>query len=293
MDRFPLLSLKALHTFSVASRYLNFSKAATELFITPSAVSHQIKRLEESLGCQLFEKKGTQLYLTPDAQLYSIVLNQCFEQIHDATRTLTGYKKNVIQIGVDAAFAVQRLTPELGLWQESHPDLDLRVRMVSCEDNLAELDLDVIFSRKISHALYDSTQLATEKYYPVCSRTLAIGIGSKNLAQIISSHALIDLSDVDGWRLWHQVRGSQMSDTSRVIYFSHTLLMIQAALSGQGIALLEKTLIKNELDTGELVLLENEGFVPVESRYYFSSHKRRKGDRNITTLKNWIAALFL
>ena len=80
MDRFQKLSLKALQIFSVASRHLNFTKAAEELCITPSAVSHQIKRLEDMLGVKLFEKKGKNLTLTPAALPYSRLINQSFAQ---------------------------------------------------------------------------------------------------------------------------------------------------------------------------------------------------------------------
>lgn len=291
MERFQRLSLKALQIFSVAARHMNFSKAAEELFITPSAVSHQIKRLEEVLGVKLFEKKGKHLALTPTALPYSRLISQSFTQMREATRELTDYKKNVIHLGVDAPFAVKRLTPALGLWQESHPDLDLRLRMISCDDNLPDLDLDVIFSGKVEEGFYDSEKVTEERYHPICSWSLAATFVPKTLPQMITTVPLIDLENIDSWQLWHTDRHLTMPKTAKVLYFSHTLLMFQAVLAGQGIALLEISLIKNELETGELVMLDPKGFIPPGSGYYYSSHKRRRGDPNIAALKRWIVSL--
>jgi len=286
------LSLKSLYTFSVAARHLNFTTASQELHITPSAVSHQIKRLEDALGGKLFESEGKQLRLTPEAKRYSLSIEQSFTHINNATKEFLEYDTNVIQIGVNSAFAVKRLTPELGLWQNSFPELDLRLRMNSSKDDIANLNLDVVLSGKISDSKYVSEFICDESYHPVCSQSLFRKMNNEGLQQRLSTSTLIDLTGINCWKDWFSWKGFQTPNEFKTVYFGHTLLMLQAVIAGQGIALLDKTLIKNELDSGELVLLDKEPYFHSEQSYYFSYLKKRGNDANIHTLKKWILALF-
>jgi len=293
MELQQLPSLKALHIFSIAAQCLNFTKAAEQLCITPSAVSHQIKRLEDSLHCKLFKREGKILRLTDEANKFSQVINQCFSQMREATKEISGQKSNIIQLGVSSAFAVKRLTPALSLWQEKHPQLDLRIRMISCEDNLNELDLNMILASKVDNPFYISDFICEESYYPVGNRSLVSKFAGKDLLEMISIQPLIDLEDINLWKLWAKYRGIDMPAPCKTRYFSHTLLMIQAALSGQGIAIVDKNIIKNELESGELVVLDDNAFVHPNTGYYLSSHKRNKNIGSIVELKEWISGLLI
>jgi LysR family glycine cleavage system transcriptional activator len=284
-------SFKSMYIFSVAARHLNFSRAADELCITPSAVSHQIKRLEQTLGCKLFDKDGKQLLLTEAAQDYSNTLSHSFTQMREATRVITTYNHSIIQLGVNSAFAVKRLTPALRPWQEQHPGLDLRLQMINCDDNLANMDLDMVLGGPIKSGFYHSEYICQESYHPVCSRALAQTLTDKPLAQVVLDNRLIDLDSINVWQYWLQDKNFAAASQRQMLHFSHTLLMVEAALAGQGIALLEIKLIKNELASGELVLLDKNGYIAPNSGYYISCHIRHKRQKAIENLKRWVITL--
>lgn len=284
-------SFKSLYIFSVSARQLNFSRAADELCITPSAVSHQIKRLEQTLGCKLFDKDGKQLVLTAVGQTFAQTLIQGFGLIHEATRQITERNDNIINLGVNSAFAVKRLTPVLGSWQQQYPQLDLRLQMINCEDDLAQMDFDMVLAGQLNHDFYDSEFICEESYHPVCSRAMSELFGNKSILQILSSHRLIDLNGVNVWQLWCNDKGIEPLESQHNLHFSHTLLMVEATLAGQGIALLDRQLIKNELQNGDLVLLDENGYIPPGSGYYISCHTRHRRKHSIENLQRWIRRL--
>ncbi|MBB1438988.1 LysR family transcriptional regulator [Shewanella sp. SG41-4] len=292
MNSLYQLSFKSLYTFTVAARYLNFTHAANELHITPSAVSHQIKRLESDLGCRLFIKEGKLLSLTPEAKEYAISIEQAFTQMLTASKELLGYDKNIIKIGISSAFETKRFTTKLGIWQSNLPELDLRVRMITQKDNMAQLNLDVVLAGKIEDIRYRSEFIYDEKYYPVCSKSLYSTFEHTSLEKILLNATLIDLINVNCWNNWFHWKGMTIPANPKVIFLSHTLLMLEATLSGQGIAILDKTLIKNELESGDLILLDSSAYCHPNYAYYFSYLKKRSHETNIQKLKEWIKTLF-
>jgi DNA-binding transcriptional LysR family regulator len=292
MNLLQTLPFKSLYTFSVAARHLNFTKAANELHITPSAVSHQIKRLERTLGCKLFEIEGKVLVLSPEASKFALQISQAYSTIENAADNFLHSKKNVIHIGVDSAFAVKRFSQEIGVWQNEFPELDLRLRMTTSKTDLANINLDIVLSRKIVDHKYQSDFICHEKYYPVCSRELYLNLGSLNLNNILKDTPLIDLMGLDCWKNWFEWKNLELEKKQQVLYFSHTLLILEAVLAGRGVALLDKHLIKNELDSGALVLLDKEAYCHSDIDYYFSYLNSRKNDNSIYKLKQWIFSMF-
>lgn len=292
MNLLQTLPFKSLYTFSVAARHLNFTKAANELHITPSAVSHQIKRLEQTLGCKLFEIEGKNLVLSPEASRYAHQISQVFATLENATENFLHSKNNVIHIGVDSAFAVKRFSQEIGIWQNGFPDLDLRLRMTTSKTELANLNLDIVLSRKIVDQRYQSEFICHEKYYPVCSRELYHNLKSVKLERMLKDTPLMDLIGLDCWKSWFKWKHFESEKKPNVLFFSHTLLILQAVLAGRGIALLDKHLIKNELDAGALVLLDEEAYYHSGIDYYFSYLNSRKNDQSVQQLKQWIFSMF-
>ena len=292
MNLLQTLPFKSLYTFSVAARHLNFTKTANELHITPSAVSHQIKRLEQTLGCKLFEIEGKVLVLSPEASRFALQISQAFSTMENATDNFLHSKKNVIHIGVDSAFAVKRFSQEIGIWQNEFPELDLRLRMTTSKTELANLNLDIVLSRKIVDHKYQSEFICHEKYYPVCSREFYQNLDSLSLHNILTDTPLMDLIGLDCWKKWFEWKSFESDKKPRTLYFSHTLLILEAVLAGRGIALLDKHLIKNELDSGVLVLLDDEAYCHSDIDYYFSYLNSHKNDHSVLQLKQWIFSMF-
>lgn len=283
--------LKSLLAFSAASRSNNFSIAAKELFITQSAVSHQIKNLEQFLGCKLFYRDGKQLKLTEEGTLLSSTVNQGFDQIISVVEQLTGQMKAALQFGVISTFAIHRVTPELPALIERHPKLDLRLRMISCGDPVTSLNLDMFINdQPIEHVSYECEKLKIETYHVVASPEVAKTLRNCPPKDWSQKAKFIDIQDVDVWDSWcerHEV-AIESRDTQ---YFSHTILMLQAALSGQGLVLLGESLIQKELASGQLVKVSELPISFDDDGFYFIWHKRRKNDPNIRLVKNWLYGL--
>ncbi|WP_444994125.1 LysR family transcriptional regulator [Aliikangiella sp. IMCC44359] len=280
--------LKSLLAFSAASRTKNFSHAAIELCITQSAVSHQIKNLENFLGHKLFYRQGKQLKLTEEGKIYAQTINQSLAQIMSITKQLTGQLDNALQFGVSSTYAVHKVTPELSQLNQKYPKLDIRLRMLSCNDPVIDLDLDIIlYDNPIQHIAYECEKLKQEIYYPVASAKIA-----KKLEKIppelwYKQTKLIDLQDLDSWNNWFEQ--NQIKRTKiETAYFSHTILMLQAALSHQGVALLGESLISQELASGQLVKLSQKSVHFENDGFYFFWHKRRNKDQNVRIIKNWL-----
>jgi len=282
--------LKSLLAFAAASRTQNFSLAAKELYITQSAISHQIKNLEEFLGHKLFFREGKLLKLSPEGMLYAQKVNQSINQLLSATQELIGHHDNALQFGVSSTFAIHRITPELNGLYQRHSDLDIRLRMLSCSDDITALDLDVIlYDHPIEHISYECIHLKSEAYYPVACSGLADKL-SVLPNEWSEQTTLIDIETVDLWHDWLKEQELEFTNIN-IQYFGHAILVLKAVLAGQGIALLGETLICNELASGELVKLSDSPMTFPDDGFYFAWHKRRKNDANVRLLKNWLLGL--
>lgn len=283
--------LKALVAFASASRASNFTLAAKELHITQSAVSHQIKNLETFLGCKLFHRDGKNFELTDEGKSYALPINQSFDQMVYATEELLGQHINTLQFGVSSSFAIHRVTPELNELYLRRPDLDIRLRMLSCSDSITALNLDVIlYDRAIEHISYECEHLKQEFYYPVAIPEIAQKLKSQPAQQWANSEVLLEIESLNIWGEWLKEQHLAKGDNNTQ-YFSHTVLILQAALSGQGIALLGENLISKELAQGKLIKLSESPISFSDDGFYFSWHKRKKNDPNIRLLKNWLLSL--
>ena len=283
--------LKSLLAFSVASKSQSFSHAADSLFITQSAISHQIKNLEKALGCELFYREGKQVKLTDEGEKLALVVNQNFEQISSCIEEITGQASHVIHFGVSSSFAIHRLVPKLDELLVQLPRLDIRLKMISCHDPIAELDLDIILhDNPLAHVAYQCQQLKQERYFPVANATLAKKLSKTPIKAWPERSKLIDIQGFDTWREWLELSGVHSTELP-IQFFSHNILMMKAVLAGQGIALMGEALIKEELAQGELVKLSDFPMMFANEGFYFSSHRRREKDSNIRIIKNWLINL--
>src|SRR5712692_7658086 len=122
--------LHALHAFEAAARHLSFAQAAAELNLTPSAISHQIRHLEESLGSRLFERRHRSLELTPIGRIYAPLVRSAFDQLAQATALIGGAgpaRHNVLTISCMPSFAMAWLIPRLPSFQAAQPAIEVRL----------------------------------------------------------------------------------------------------------------------------------------------------------------------
>ena len=262
MSRRRLPPLTSLRAFEAAARHLTFEKAADELAVTASAVGQQVKVLEAWLGQPLFRRLPSKgVALTAIGERYAASLSDIFDRLNEATaRALRPEASRTLTVGVLASFAANWLIPRLGSLRERHPDIDVRISVSARRTDFARDDVDVVvrFGRGPWPGLR-SDLLLEETFFPVCSAALVDDpLRPLREPEDLRHHTLLHeaveaIPDYVTWDSWLRSVGVAGVDTARGPRFPHTYLALQAAASGQGVALATSVLIGDYLEAGRLV----------------------------------------
>lgn len=262
MIRRHLPPLTALRAFEAAARHLNYERAGDELAVTASAVGQQIKTLEAWLRRPLFTRLPSKgVALTSVGQRYATAISQLLDQLDEATaRALRPDAANVITVSTMPSFALSWLIPRLGSLKQSHPELEVRISVSLHLTDFAREDVDVAI--RYGQGAYTglrSELLMTESFFPVCNAAL-LNDPARPLRQPsdLRHHTLLHelaegIPEYVTWRQWFAFAGVDDIDAEHGPRFSHTFLALQAAASGQGIALATSALIGDYLEAGRLV----------------------------------------
>jgi LysR family glycine cleavage system transcriptional activator len=248
--------LKALRAFEAAARHLSMKDAAAELAVTPGAVSQLVRGLEQRLGTQLFRRGNRSLVLTGAGQSYFAPIRHAFRQIGEATRRLQALRNaGVLIASAPPAFAASWLVPRLGRFRARHPDIELNVSTTRSLANFAADGVDLAVRHGLGRYLGLRCDLVARiAMIPVCSAHFLASLGNKKPqrpADLLDLPLLHDAGRQD-WALWFQAEGvaDLKPGASRGISFDDQVLLIRAAASDQGIALVSETLAWPELDQG-------------------------------------------
>jgi len=282
----PLNSLRA---FEAAARLLSFRKAAEELHVTPAAISHQLKGLEEFLGVKLFRRGNRRVELTPVAQIAAQHLHEGFKSIFEAVERLRqGDHSNLLTVSAAPSFAGKWLMPRLYRFVSRHPEIDVRLsaRMRSARPEARGHPL----RRDINDSSLDESDVAIrfgDGDFPDMDARLLLKLEVAPMISPRLAHAgppLVTPSDLKhysllhddtayfrsgrlNWDCWLQALGVRGIDTTRGVHFSHANLAIDAAIDGLGVVLSVPALASGDLAAGRLVL-PFEQRVPAEYAYY-------------------------
>ena len=231
--------LNALKAFEAAARHLSFTKAAEELFVTQAAVSHQIKALEEFLSMKLFLRRNRTLLLTEEGQAYFLELKDIFKNLQEATeRLLAKGSKGAITVAMPPSFASQWLVPRISRFSIEHPDIDVRIKAVDFDEGFLEDDVDVaIYYGKGRWSGVKADKLHTEFLTPLCSPLLFNGPKPLESLSDLRHHVLLHDLSREAWKNWLKSVGVAGVNVNQGPVFSHSMLVLQAAALGQGIAL--------------------------------------------------------
>ncbi|WP_156640345.1 LysR substrate-binding domain-containing protein [Bosea sp. PAMC 26642] len=258
--------LKSLQAFEAAARLLSFKRAAAELGVTPTAVSHQIRLLERHCGQSLFRRRPRPLSLTPAGRQLFPVLRDGFEAF---AGTLSGLRRgeaaSELRVTCTNAFAARWLVPRVSNWRLSHPDFRLDIIGTDTVVDLeaGEADLAIRYARKPPVGLI-SVELMRDSFLVVGSPRL---IGSRQLPLDpvdVASLPLIDIewpatdAEAPTWRRWQTEAASSgmlTPDLSSMptLSFREEAHGIEAAVKGQGLAICSDVLVGNERSTGALI----------------------------------------
>jgi LysR family glycine cleavage system transcriptional activator len=254
--------LNPLRAFEAAGRHLSLTRAARELHVTPAAVSHQVRGLEEYLGVKLFRRVGNALLLTDAGQACLPGLSEGFDRLAEATLRLEERDaRGPLHVSVAPAFASKWLIPRLERFDSAHPDIDVRIS--------ASLDL-VDFDRggfdaaiRLGRGAYPGLQvheLFAESVVPMCAPNLSEGSHPLRKPADLRHHVLLhddsllfDRAAPD-WPMWLKAAGIKTVDASRGPHFSHPDHAMQAAMDGAGVVLGWRTLAAADLAAGRMVI---------------------------------------
>jgi len=257
------IAVGQLRALEAVARHLNFSAAAEELALTQSAVSRQVQSLEDEVGVPLFLRHTRSVELTSaGAQLLSAAVPS-LERIDNAVRSIRrSAGRKSVAITTWASFASMWLIPRLEAFQSANPDIDIRIDASDTPVDLdtSDVDLALRYARP-DQVGKEAVRLFGEQLTPVASPWLLKGNKALRTAADLAQHALIEASNTHrvhtqewlGWRRWLDAQGLQTLEPKRWLFFNYAHQMVQAALTGQGVALARMPLVADSLASGDLV----------------------------------------
>lgn len=256
MPRAPL-PLNALRAFEAAARHQSLTRAAIELCVTQAAVSHQVKLLEERLRVSLFKRLPRGLMLTAEGEALLPVLRDSFDRMADLLdRFDSGYVREVLSVGAVGTFAVGWLTPRLAHLRERHPHIELRLSTNNNRVDLAAEGLD--YAIRFGGGAWHETRAERLFEAPLsvlCTPPIAARLKTP---QDALSHTLLRSYRGDEWTGWLEAAGLPTDALppqamARAMMCDSSLVMIEAALQGAGIALAPPMMFERLLASGEIV----------------------------------------
>ena len=284
--------LNALKAFEAAARNLSFTKAADELFVTQAAVSHQIKTLEEHLGLKLFLRKNRSLLLTEEGQGYFLDIRDIFTQLIDATEKLLARgAKGSLTVSLTPSFAIQWLVPRLNLFNEAHPDIDVRIKAQDQDENSLTDDVDVaIYYGRGNWSGIETHKLHTEYMVPLCSPMLLNSSIPMNTPADLQKHVLLHDMTRRNWKTWMKTAGVRDIKVNQGPIFSHSSMVLQAAVHSQGVALGNSVLAKPDIDAGRLVIPFSH-YLESKNAFYLVFRESQSELGKIVSFKDWMLDL--
>ncbi len=300
-DRLP--PLNSLRAFEIAARHLSFRKAAEELHVTPAAISHQIKLLEEQLGVALFHRLTRAIELTEVGRSFLPKLREGFENIALAVERVRAYgRADALTVNVPPSFATKWLMPRLHRLVTANPDIDIRIlasmRLMDTsrhdfpDEQTVDADIDIRFgSGRYPHSRVDL--LFPVSLTPLCSPSLLKGMRPLSRPSDLRYHVLLHddtlyLSDGrPDWEQWLKAAGADGVDPSRGPHFNHSILGLEAAVDGLGVVLGIKELAAHDLAAGRLVA-PFELSLAMDAAYYLVSAEANAERPKVATFRNWL-----
>jgi LysR family glycine cleavage system transcriptional activator len=286
--------LTALRAFEAAARLSSFTKAARELHVTPAAVSHQIRGLEQYLGVTLFRRTTRRLVLTEQGQRAAEHFREGFERLARGVELLrTGNDRGSLTVSATTAFASRWLVPRLGRFVRRFPDLDLRLRTGSqpVDFDHDEVDVAVRIGRGgFAGAL--AVPLFGESVAPLASPSFIRQHSIRKPADLARVPLLHDdsmrrVGRPPGWAEWFRAANVRGVDAERGLHFDDGHLVLQAAAAGRGVALGRLTYALDDLEERQLKM----PFAPVlemELKYFLLLPETRATEPAIAAFRSWI-----
>lgn len=285
-------SLNGLKAFEAAARHMSFTKAAQELNVTQTAVSHQIRRLEDELGIRLFLRLKDGLALTSEGQGYLPGIRSAFQTLRHSTELLLESGSNsALTISTLVSVASKWLVPRLASFQEAFPDIDVRVTASTelVDFRAGGIDAAIRYGAGDWKGL-QADWLMADEIFPVCSPALLVGPNALKTPADLANHTLLQVSGMTSgdWNVWLSAAGQpqRLVDGTKLT-FDLAMMAVQAAIDGLGVCIGRSTYVDDDLKAGRLVapfalkLKSDLGF-------YLVTPLETANSRKITAFRRWL-----
>jgi LysR family glycine cleavage system transcriptional activator len=281
--------LNAVRAFDAVARLGSVRAAADELAVTPAAVSQQLRVLEAHLGIALTQRQGRGLILTDSGRTWHGEIARHLRAIGLAAERVRPGRR-VVQVTVVQSFGSRWLMPRLNKFTAREPEIEVRI---DASPVLADLTRDPFdLAIREGRGVYpeaESVRLFALEFFPVASPAVASDMRRKD-GTVDWSHArLLHEVTYDYWPDWIAMTGAADLDVARGLFFSHTMLALDAAVEGQGVALAPPPLTEREVARSALEIIDNRGFSPGTGIYLAWP---RRGLRTLspaaTAFRDWV-----
>ncbi|MGB5827343.1 MAG: LysR family transcriptional regulator [Pseudomonas mandelii] len=280
------MPLNALRAFEASARHLSFTRAAVELFVTPAAVSHQVKSLEAQLNVTLFKRLPRGLMLTSEGETLLPVLRESFDRIAETLERFEGgHFREVLTVGAVGTFAVGWLLPRLADFQSKHPFIDLRLSTNNNRVDVAAegLDYAIRFGAGAWHGI-EASKLIEAPLSVLCVPEIA---GQLQEPADLLKQTLLRSYRTDEWPEWFLAAGLPANTPApRSIVFDSSLAMMEAALQGAGIALAPPLMFARQLAAGAIEQPFDIGITT--GSYWLTRLQSRPETSAMTMFKEWL-----
>lgn len=289
--------LNALRAFEAAARHLSFSAAAAELHVTPAAISHQIKGLEDDLGVKLFRRLNREVRLTDAGQACLPGLRDAFDRIAEAVGLAQRQDASgILTVSSSPAIAAKFLVPRVEKFRTLHPHIDLRVDASMHLVDFARENVHVAL--RYGRGRYpglNTTLLMRSHVVPVCAPSLLRGPQALRTPDDLRHHMLIhdetlarDPSCPD-WAMWLRAAGVDRVDSHRGLRFNQVALALDAAIAGRGVVLTQNVFAADDLAAGRLVRLFDTA-TPVDFAVYVVTPPSLTTMPKVKAFCDWVVA---
>jgi len=289
--------LNALRAFEAAARHMSFTKAADELHVTPAAISHQVKALEEYLGIQLFRRLTRGILLTDAGQTCWPGIGKSLDGLAVAVEGLKGMEETgVLTVSVLQSFATKWLVPNLDKFHSRHPEIDLHISSTIRLADFARDNVDLAIRYGLGQwPGLRADLLRTEELFPVCSPALLEGPNPLRTPDDLRHHTLLHdeswkvvfVGAYPEWSDWMAAAGVTDIDATRGPSILPSAMVIQAAIDRQGVALGRSVLVEADLASG-LLVKPFDISIPVDYSYYVVCPEAAAERPKIAAFRAWI-----
>jgi LysR family glycine cleavage system transcriptional activator len=297
MSKRRLPPLNSIRAFEATARHYSFSKAAEELNVTPGAVSQQVKVLEDYLNIELFKRKNRSILLTDEAQVCLPLLSDGLDKLAkgiDMIREQNNQKP--LTITTPPALTSYWLLPRLSEFKKQFPNIDVRIDASNTLADLINDDIDVgIRFGTGNYPELETEYLFSQKIIPVCSPSLLQAnkiqtpqdLENVTLLHTQSDFFVRDSTHVD-WDMWFASVGTSHIDPNHGLHFSQHSLAVDAAIRGQGVALVGDVVVSDELASGQLIKLFEHTDIPLNFSFYLVYSKTKAALQRVRSFRAWL-----